>query len=38
LAGAGEEDLSDLVSEIGVNIADVYRVLLGLRPVQREGN
>jgi hypothetical protein len=38
LAGAGEEDLSDLVSEIGVNMADVYRVLLGLRPVQREGN
>ena len=37
LAGAGEEDLPDLVSEIGVNMADVYRVMLGLRPVQREG-
>jgi hypothetical protein len=38
LAGGGEEDLPDLWAELGVDMSDVYRVLLGVRPPARKGN
>ncbi len=37
LAGGGGEDLPDLWAELGVDVADIYRVLLGIRPVRKEG-